>query len=339
MGNCCAAKSNIKNGYHDNPPSVREKIKTLSSDITSPSKELSSDFFEENLVNQNFNSRSSTFKVASVESFNTLKLIGKGSYGKVYLVEQKINKKVYAMKVLKKSAILDEKSKERAMAERDIIMKIRHPFIVTLHYSFQTETKLFFILDFLNGGDLYTYIMVHGKLDWNYKNEYLRSKITTAEIVLALGHLHEKGIVYRDLKPQNIIIAGDGHIKLTDFGLSKANFEQDQTNTIWGTIKYIAPETITGQKYNHMADWWSLGIIVYRMITGELPYPTNKNKEVKKYIAYWEIEVSPKKVRDPIVRDFITKLLNKDPDERLGANGLDEIKNHLFFKGINWEDL
>lgn len=170
--------------------------------------------------------RSSTVKMASLQAFNTLKVIGKGSYGKVFMVEQKGTGKIYAMKVLKKSAILDERGKERVMTERDIIMKIRHPYIVTLHYSFQTETKLFFILDFLNGGDLYTHIMNYGKFKEN------RAKFYTAEIILALDHLHKNGIVYRDLKPQNIIIDSDGHVKLTDFGLSKDNFEQDQTNTI-----------------------------------------------------------------------------------------------------------
>ena len=157
--------------------------------------------------------------------------------------------------------------------------------------------------------------------------------------MLALSHLHENGIVYRDLKPQNIIIAGDGHVKLTDFGLSKANFEHDQTQTIWGTIKYIAPETLSGQKYNHTVDWWSLGIIVYRMITGELPYPSNKNKEVGQFIVNWEIEVSPKKVKNSVTRDFICKLLTKDPNKRLGANGVEEIKSHPYFEDINWEDL
>jgi serine/threonine protein kinase len=170
--------------------------------------------------------RSSTVKKASLENFITLKVIGKGSYGKVFMVEQKGTGKIFAMKVLKKGAIADERGKQRVMTERDIIMTIRHPYIVTLHYSFQTDTKLFFILDFLNGGDLYTHIMNYGKF-----NER-RARFYTAELVLALNHLHENGIVYRDLKPQNIIIDNEGHIKLTDFGLSKANFEEDQTNTI-----------------------------------------------------------------------------------------------------------
>ena len=128
-------------------------------------------------------------------------------------------------------------------------------------------------------------------------------------------------------------------MKLTDFGLSKTNFEQDQTHTIWGTIKYIAPETLSGQKYNHAIDWWGLGIIVYRMIVGELPYPSNKNKEVGKYIVNSEIEVSPKVVKNAVTRDFISKLLNKDPDKRLGANGVEEVKAHPYFKDMNWDDL
>jgi serine/threonine protein kinase len=142
------------------------------------------------------------------------------------MVEHKKTGKIYAMKVLKKAAITDERGKERVKTERDIVMSISHPYIVTLHYSFQTDKKLFFILDFLNGGDLYTHIMTYGKFKEN------RARFYIAEMVLALNHLHQNGIVYRDLKPQNIIIDNEGHVKLTDFGLSKANFEQDQTNTI-----------------------------------------------------------------------------------------------------------
>lgn len=235
--------------------------------------------------------RSSTYKAASLESFNTLKVVGRGSYGKVFMVEEKTTGRTFAMKVLKKGAISDERGKERVLTERDIIMNIRHPYIVTLHYSFQTTTKLFFILDFLNGGDLYTHIMNYGKFKEN------RAKFYAAELILAIDHLHQNGIVYRDLKPQNIMLDNEGHIKLTDFGLSKANFVDSQNNTICGTIKYIAPETISGNKYNHTVDWWSLGIILYRMLTGKLPYPTNKNSEVRVFIVHNKIQVSRKKVR------------------------------------------
>ena len=148
--------------------------------------------------------------------------------------------------------------------------EINHPFIVKLHYSFQTDDKLFFLLDFLNGGDLFHHIAISKK----FKEK--RVRFYAAEMVLALDFLHKNNIVYRDLKPQNIIIGYDGHVKLTDFGLSKKHFNQQQENTICGTIKYIAPEAISGKQYNHMVDWWSLGIIIYRMLTGKLPYPTLK---------------------------------------------------------------
>lgn len=291
MGNCCTSKDKTEGGYTSNPPvhnrrSQVKKIVTATQDTTDSQSGSSSDYSPDKPVDK----RSSTYKAASLESFNTLKVIGRGSYGKVFMVEEKSTGRIFAMKVLKKGAITDERGKERVLTERDIIMQIRHPYIVTLHYSFQTKTKLFFILDFLNGGDLYTHIMNYGKFKEN------RARFYTAEIVLAIDHLHKKGIVYRDLKPQNIMLDNEGHIKLTDFGLSKADFDQDQSHTICGTIKYIAPETISGMSYNHTVDWWSLGIILYRMLTGKLPYPTNKNSEVRVFIVHNKIQVSRKRV-------------------------------------------
>ena len=286
MGNWCTSKDRGEAGYTNK---AGMKIATKNKKLVSKTENDDNSISNENTnVSEAALVRTDSMKKISLESFTTLKVIGKGAYGKVFLVEEKGSGNIYAMKVLKKSAIIDERGKERVKTERDIIMQIRHPFIVTLHYSFQTDNKLFFILDFLNGGDLFTHITTTGKFKEN------RARFYTAEIVLALDHLHKNGIVYRDLKPQNIIIDSDGHVKLTDFGLSKTNFEQDQTNTIWGTIKYIAPETISGWKYNHTVDWWSLGIILYRMLTGQLPYPTNKNSEVRVYIVKWEIDI-PKK--------------------------------------------
>lgn len=238
MGNCYTLKGKKAEGYYEKPDGkigTRKELATSTNETNDSSHSYEQNF---ECPDKKISKRSSTVRTANLESFNTLKLVGKGSYGKVFMVEQKDTKLIYAMKVLKKSAILDERGKERVKTERDIIMKIRHPYIVKLHYSFQTESKLFFILDFLNGGDLYTHLMHYGKFKEN------RARFYAAEMILAIDHLHKNGIVYRDLKPQNIIIDSEGHVKLTDFGLSKADFEQDQTNTICGTIKYIAPETL-----------------------------------------------------------------------------------------------
>ena len=220
----------------------------------------------------------------------------------------------------------------RLYIEKEIISYITHPFIVKLHYTFQTEAKAYFILDLLNGGDLYTHIIKSGKLKESQARFYC------AEIVLALNHLHENKIVYRDLKPQNIIVDNEGHIKLTDFGLSKQNFDQNQENTIWGTMKYIAPETISGKKYNHMADWWSLGIITFRMLTGELPHPTKINKKIPYFIVNYKLPIDESKF-SPEAYSFLTKMLERDPKKRLGAKGIYEILDHPFFESINWDKL
>lgn len=162
----------------------------------------------------------------NIKAFKIENLLGRGSYAKVFRVTKNDTGKVYAMKVLKKAQMEDNKDVMRVYNEKDIIKDIDHPFIIKLHYTFQNKKKAYFILDYLNGGDLYTQIMTKGSF------KEANARFYTAEIVLALGHLHEKGIVYRDLKPQNIIIDSDGHIKLTDFGLSKANFDRNVKNSI-----------------------------------------------------------------------------------------------------------
>lgn len=247
-------------------------------------------------------------------------------------LQNKSNSKPYAMKVLKKSEMENEKDIARLFNEKEIIQNIDHPFIVKLYYTFQTKEKAYFILDLLNGGDIYTHITKFGR----FKES--RARFYAAEIILALEELHNNGVVYRDLKPQNIIIDNEGHIKLTDFGLSKKDFQQDQENTIWGTMKYIAPETISGKKYNHLIDWWSLGIILYRMMTGKLPHSTNVNKKIPYYIINYKLPLDKGAISKNAL-DLISRLCERDPKKRLGANGVDEIKNHRFFKAINWDKL
>jgi len=247
-----------------------------------------------------------------VTHFDFIKQIGQGSYARVFLVQKKDTEEYFAMKVLNKKKIFDERAKNRVIVEKDIIRSVDHPFIVKLHCSFQSDEKLYFLLDFLNGGDLYQHMMRSNKFKEN------RARFYAAEIVLALDFLHKHNIVYRDLKPQNILLGIDGHVKLTDFGLSKNDFDANQENTICGTVKYIAPEAISGKKYDHMVDWWSLGIIIYRMLTGKLPYPTNKNNEVRVFIVKCKIKISRFKFSKPAYK-LLTGLLQKDPNKRLGA--------------------
>lgn len=327
MGQCWAAPKKIPGETSITTDTTKRE---LSTDMNGVSQ---STFHSENQerTDTDLKSDHSQHKV-NIDSFERVRMVGQGSYAKVFLAKKLDTEEHYAMKVLKKAKICDSRAKARVLTERNIMKTIDHPFIVKLHYSFQTEDKLYFLLDFLNGGDLFHHIAISGK----FKEK--RARFYAAELVLALNFLHENNIVYRDLKPQNIIIGKDGHVKLTDFGLSKENFEEDQENTIWGTIKYIAPEAISGFQYNHMVDWWSLGIIIYRMLTGKLPYPTTKNHEVKIFIVKWRIKISRNKF-SKAAYDLLTKLLVRNPDKRLGAWGVEEILTHPFFKGINWEKL
>lgn len=268
----------------------------------------------------------------STKSFHVERLLGRGSYAKVFEVTKIDTGEKFAMKVLKKSKMETDKDVQRLFNEKEIIKNINHPFIIRLHYTFQNKKKAYFVLDYLNGGDLYTRILTMGKLKESH------TKFYAAEIVLALECLHKNSIVYRDLKPQNIIIDSEGHIKLTDFGLSKQDFDENDENSICGTMKYIAPETISGKKYNHMADWWSLGIIIYRMLTGQLPHPTNVNRRIPYYIVNYAIPIKGDDFTK-YSQDLLQRLLERKPSKRLGANGVDEIKNHKFFRDINWKRL
>jgi len=173
--------------------------------------------------------------------------------------------KLFAMKVLKKASIvLHKKDTEHTKAERDILAKIAHPFLVNLVYAFQTEGKLYLILQYASGGELFTYLQKEGMLMEEQARFYL------AEILLALEHLHSLGIIYRDLKPENILLDHTGHIMLTDFGLSKVALEEDdmKTRTFCGTVEYMAPETVAHDVYGKVVDWWSFGALMYDMMVG-----------------------------------------------------------------------
>uniref|UniRef100_A0A7N9AV32 Ribosomal protein S6 kinase n=1 Tax=Mastacembelus armatus TaxID=205130 RepID=A0A7N9AV32_9TELE len=279
-----------------------------------------------------------------IENFELLKVLGTGAYGKVFLVRKVSGHdagKLYAMKVLKKATIVQKaKTAEHTWSERQVLEHIRQsPFLVTLHYAFQTDTKLHLILDYVNGGELFTHLVQRVR----FKEQEVA--LYSGEIVLALEHLHKLGIVYRDLKLENILMDSNGHIVLTDFGLSKEFDQVERTFSVCGTIEYMAPEIVEGGTSGHdkAVDWWSLGVLMYELLTGGSPFTVdgdeNSHTDIVKRIA----KKDPPFPKDmgPLAKDLIQRLLIKDPKKRLGSgpNGAENVKKHPFYQKINWEDL
>ena len=268
----------------------------------------------------------------SENDFNPISLIGKGSFGNIYLVRFNRNKSLYAMKVLSKSLIRQQNQENNTKSERDLMIKINCPFIVNVKYAFQNETKLFLVQEFVQGGDLFFHLHLFPK----FSDE--KTKFYVIELVMALDFLHKNNMIYRDLKPENILIGIDGHIKITDFGLSKILLNYDKTYTICGTVQYVAPEILGGEGYNESVDWWSLGCIMFEMLTGRFPFRFSKSGKLS-----LEVYKKPIKFPDYIndnAKDLISKLLDQDPKKRLGngINGGDDVKAHPYFNGVNWEE-
>uniref|UniRef100_A0A8C8M715 non-specific serine/threonine protein kinase n=1 Tax=Oncorhynchus tshawytscha TaxID=74940 RepID=A0A8C8M715_ONCTS len=276
------------------------------------------------------------FEKADPSQFELLKVLGQGSYGKVFLV-RKIRGtdrgQLYAMKVLRK-ATLKVRDRVRSKMERDILAEVNHPFIVKLHYAFQTEGKLYLILDFLRGGDLFTRLSKEVMFTEEDVKFYL------AELALALDHLHSLGIIYRDLKPENILLDEEGHIKITDFGLSKEATDHDKrAYSFCGTIEYMAPEVVNRRGHTQSADWWSFGVLMFEMLTGSLPFQGKDRKETMVLIL--KAKLGMPQFLSPEVQSLIRALFKRNPANRLGAgpDGVEEIKRHNFFGNIDWNKL
>ena len=287
---------------------------------------------EEN--NTEVDSQTINIKV-TFEDFEPLKLLGRGSFGDVLLVRLKANKKVYAMKILNKNILKIKRQQIHTKTERDLMVKINCPFIVNIKSAFQDNSKLYIVSEFMQGGDMF-YHMHDGKIII-FNNE--KTKFYIMELVLALEFLHKNNMVYRDLKPENILLDSKGHVKLTDFGLSKIfETEDDKAFTICGTPQYLAPEILQKKGYNKSVDWWSLGCVMYEMLTGKIPYPIKKG--IKLNLKIYEQQVKYPHNLNKNAKDLIAKFLVINPNERLGSGpeGSEDIKNHPFFKGINWED-
>ncbi|XP_063479705.1 ribosomal protein S6 kinase alpha-2 isoform X6 [Symphalangus syndactylus] len=237
------------------------------------------------------------------------------------------------MKVLKK-ATLKVRDRVRSKMERDILAEVNHPFIVKLHYAFQTEGKLYLILDFLRGGDLFTRLSKEVMFTEEDVKFYL------AELALALDHLHSLGIIYRDLKPENILLDEEGHIKITDFGLSKEAIDHDKrAYSFCGTIEYMAPEVVNRRGHTQSADWWSFGVLMFEMLTGSLPFQGKDRKETMALIL--KAKLGMPQFLSGEAQSLLRALFKRNPCNRLGAgtDGVEEIKRHPFFVTIDWNTL
>jgi len=272
---------------------------------------------------------------ASVKDFLMMKIIGKGSFGKVLLCKQNNSKKFFAIKVLSKDLIIKQHEIKHIMSERNVLLGNKgHPFLVSLQYSFQTPTKLYFVLDYAMGGELFFHLQREKRFS------IPRSLFYAAEITSALGFLHSRDIVYRDLKPENILFTVGGHIIITDFGLCKENVPRGGTTmTFCGTPEYLAPEVLLRRPYGRAVDWWCLGCVTYEMMCGLPPFYSRHCEEMYERILHDTLRFPDHVPAD--ARSFLEGLLNKDPALRLGSSPLDceAVKSHLFFESLDWAKL
>lgn len=267
----------------------------------------------------------------SEDDFLTLKVIGRGGFGRVLLVRKKDSGRVYAMKVLKKAVIAARGEIEHTKTEKNVLARLDHPFLAKLHFSFQTAENLYIVMDFINGGELFH----HLSREKRFSEE--RAKFYAAQIVSGMSYLHANGIIYRDLKPENLLLSAQGNIIMTDFGLSKEGLEAKdaRTATFCGTPEYLAPEIIRGDDYTKAIDWWSVGTLIYEMLTGLPPFYTEDEENMYHKIMTADLVIPS--FFSPEVADIIRQFLQRDPKTRL--QDPDRIRVHPWFRDIDWARL
>lgn len=271
-----------------------------------------------------------------LDDFSFLAVLGKGNFGKVMLAESKQTKKLYAIKVLKKNFIIENREVESTRSEKRVFLianRERHPFLINLFACFQTENRIYFVMDYVSGGDLMHHIQ---KERFSAK----RAKYYAAEVLLALKHFHDNDVIYRDLKLDNILLTLDGHIKVADYGLCKEDMGFGKTTgTFCGTPDFIAPEILLDQKYGRSVDWWALGVLMYQMLLGKSPFRGKDEDEIYDAILSDEPLYPIHMQRDSV--SILQQLLTRDPQRRLGSGPRDalEIMEHPYFADINFDAL
>jgi serine/threonine protein kinase len=267
----------------------------------------------------------------SFRDFEAIQILGRGSFGEVFLVEMRSNGQKFAIKVLRKDKIVGQNLVKYAMAERNVLSYIHHPFIVGLNFAFQSTEKLYLVLDYCPGGNLTSYIIRQRFFSESIAKFYL------CELVLALEELHRHGIIYRDLKPDNVVIDSEGHALLTDFGLSKEGIiDNVSAKSFCGSVAYLAPEILKRKGHGKAVDWYLLGVLFYEMLVGVPPFYSNSKEQLFFNIEFKK-PLIPSRI-SPSAESLLRKLLKKVPEKRIGFKlGAEEIKNHEFFHDVDWE--
>ncbi|KAJ4918391.1 hypothetical protein JOQ06_022056 [Pogonophryne albipinna] len=320
----------IERTFHVDTPDERdewaEAIQTVAESLAKQEEEgilCSPSSAIENVNEEEMDTSIGHYKRKTMNDFDYLKLLGKGTFGKVILVREKASGIYYAMKILKKEVIIAKDEVAHTLTESRVLKNTRHPFLTSLKYSFQTKDRLCFVMEYVNGGELF----FHLSRERVFSED--RTRFYGAEIVSALDYLHSAKIVYRDLKLENLMLDKDGHIKITDFGLCKEGITDTATmKTFCGTPEYLAPEVLEDNDYGRAVDWWGLGVVTYEMMCGRLPFYNQDHEKLFELILMEEI-----KFPRTLSADAKSLLLGGGPDDAK------EIMRHSYFNAVDWQDV